>query len=320
MGSENKSSIFLKCIELQKILDLIKSICLRKAKGYDGISPKIVKWASDLLAPILLVIFNKSIELGHYPGDMKIGEVAPVYKKDEKNDNDNYRPITVLTQFNQLFERLLSKRFINFFEKFNIITKKQFGFLKKHCTEHAILDLKEYIIDNLDKKHVTAVLYLDLQKAFDTVSHDILLQKLYHYGVRGKAFSLLKSYLSGRMQRTKVKNAISELAPVLWGVPQGSVLGPLLFLIFINDLPSASALCSWLFADDTALAMSSSNIHELQARFNCEVNKVHDWLLANRLSVHYTDKTKFMLIQGPTTKGRNSKSENFELFMGGPQN
>ena len=118
------------------------------------------------------------------------------------------------------------------------------------------------------------------------------------------------------MQRTKVKNVISDLAPVLWGVPQGSVLGPLLFLIFINDLPSASALCSWLFADDTALAMSSSNIHELQARFNCEVNKVHDWLLANRLSVHYTDKTKFMLIQGPTTKGRNSKSENFELFMG----
>ena len=136
---------------------------------------------------------------------MKIGEVAPIYKKGEQNEKNNYRPITILTQFNQIFERLLSKRYLNFFEKYNIITKKQFGFLKKHCTEHAILDLKEYIMGNLDKKQITAVLFLDLQKAFDTVSHEILLKKLYHYGVRGKAHQLLKSYLTGRKQCTKVK-------------------------------------------------------------------------------------------------------------------
>ena len=239
-----------------------------------------------------------------------------MYKEGDKNGINNYRPITVLSQFNQLFEHLLAKRYLNFFEKFNIITKKQFGFLKKHCTEHAILDLKEYIMKNLDNKEVTAVLFLDLQKAFDTVNHDILLQKLYHYGVRGNAFLLLKSYLSGRKQRTKVKNIVSDLAFVLWGVPQGSVLGPLLFLIFINDLPSASDLGSWLFADDTALAMSSKNIQELQTRFNYEVNKVHDWLLANRLSVHYTNKTKFMIVQGPNTKDRRTTSTNFKLIMG----
>jgi len=108
---------------------------------------------------------------------MKIAKVAPIYKKGEKNDLNNYRPISVLTQFNQLFERLLSKRFLSFFEKFNVITKKQFGFLKKHCTEHAILDLKEYIISRLEKNEVMAILFLDLQKAFDTVSHDILLKK-----------------------------------------------------------------------------------------------------------------------------------------------
>ena len=132
--------------------------------------------------------------------------MRPYTKKGDQDDKNNYRPITVLTQFNQIFERLLSKRFLNFFEKHNIITEKQFGFLKKHCTEHAILDLKEYLMKKLDNKKITAVLFLDLQKVFDTVDHQILLQKLYHYGVRGKAHNLLKSYLSGRTQRTKIKN------------------------------------------------------------------------------------------------------------------
>ena len=161
-----------------------------------------------------------------------------------------------------------------------------------------------------------AVLFLDLQKAFDTVDHGILLQKLSHYGVRGNALKLLKSYLTGRKQRTKVNGMLSDLASILWGVPQGSVLGPLLFLIFINDLPNVSKLTSWLFADDTALALSSPNIQEFQTQFNQEVNQVHDWLLANRLSVHYSKKTQYMLIQGPNLKGRRISSLNFELHMG----
>ena len=311
MGSENKSSMYLTLIEIHEILEEIKNICVRKARGYDEIYPKLVKWAADLYAPTLLVIFNKCIELGYYPDAMKIGQVAPLFKKGEKNEKTNYRPITVLTQFNQIFEHLLSKRYLSFFQKFNIITKKQFGFLKKHCTEHAILDLKEYIMNKLDKE-VMAVLFLDLQKAFDTVSHKILLKKLYHYGVRGKPHQLLKSYLSNRKQRTKIGNVISDIALVLWGVPQGFVL-----FIFINDLPNVSDLLMlWLFADDTALALSSTNIHDLELKFNQEVNKVHEWLLANRLSVHYLDKTQFMLIQGPNRKDRRILSQNFKLNMG----
>ena len=156
---------------------------------------------------------------------------------------------------------------------------------------------------------------MDFQKAFDTVNHEILLKKLHHYGVRGNAHQLLKSYLTGRKQRTKIDSLVSDLANILWGVPQGSVLGPLLFLIFINDLPNAANLLSWLFADDTALALSADNIHDLEIRLNHEVNKIHNWLLANQLSVHYSDKTQYMIIQGPNTKGRGSPTD-FKLHMG----
>ena len=316
-GKENKSSMYLKKIELREIIEIITNMSLKKAMGYDKIPPKIIKWAPEVFAPILLVIFNKCFDQGYYPDIMKVGKVSPIYKKGERNENNNYRPITVLTQFNQIFERLISKRLQSFFDKFELFTKKQFGFLKKHCTEHAILDLKECIIKNLEKKEVTAVLFLDLQKAFDTVNHDILLQKLHHYGVRGNAHKLLSSYLSGRKQFTKVRNAASELASILWGVPQGSILGPILFLIFINDLPNASELSSWLFADDTALEMSSKNVNNLERSFNYEVSKVQDWLLANRLSVHYEDKTQYMLIYGPNLK--KDETSNFRLIMGGNQ-
>ena len=317
MGKKNKSSMFMKFITLDEIIEEIKNICIKKAIGYDGIPPKIIKWAPKLFSPILLEIYNKCIDMGYYPQSMKVAKVTPIHKKDDKNDLNNYRPISVLTQFNQIFERLLSKRLLSFVNKCNLITKKQFGFLKKHSTEHAILDLKEYILKHLEKKQVTALLFLDLQKAFDTVSHTILLEKLKHYGIRGNVLRLFASYLSGRKQFTKIGNVLSDLSDIFWGVPQGSVLGPLLFLVFINDLPASCNMWSWLFADDTALALSSRNYHDLEIKFNLEVAKVQNWLLANGLSVHYTDKTKYMLIQGPGQNLIRGTSTNFRLNMGG---
>ena len=147
------------------------------------------------------------------------------------------------------------------------------------------------------------------------MSHKILLQKLFHYGVRGLPLKLLESYLTNRQQYTVVDGTKSDLAPVLWGVPQGSVLGPILFILFINDLPNSSALNSWLFADDTALAQSSNSIADLKNRFNLEIQKVQDWLLVNKLSVHYSKKTQFILFIPPS----RAKEDNscFSLTMGG---
>ena len=218
LGNQNCSTMYLHNITLEEIIELIKSISPQKAMGYDGIPPKIIKWAPELFAPILMVIFNKCINLGYYPDAMKTGRVAPIHKDDDKNDVNNYRPISVLTQFNQLFERLLSKRLLSFFDKFKLITKKQFGFLKKHSTEHAILDLKEYLLKNLDKKNVTALLFLDLQKAFDTVSHDILLKKLRHYGVRGSVYRLFESYLNLKENNSQKSGIFYLICMIFSGV------------------------------------------------------------------------------------------------------
>ena len=315
LGRESKKSMFFKNIEISEILDEIRNICERKAMGFDNIPPKIIKWAPELFAPILQTIFNKCLNIGYYPQHMKIARVVPIHKEGDINDVNNYRPISVLTQFNRIFERIISKRLMNFFESTKTITKQQFGFLKKHSTEHAILDLKEYLLGSLNKHKISAVLFLDLQKAFDTVSHDILLHKLHHYGVRGLPHKLLSSYLSNRQQYTSINGVKSDLEYIRWGVPQGSVLGPLLFLLFINDLSNSTDMNSWFFADDTALAASSASFNDLEIKFNHEVNKVQDWLLANKLSAHYGKKTQYILFI-PRSKAKY-KPKNFVLNMGG---
>jgi len=178
-----------------------------------------------------------------------------------------------------------------------------------------VLDLKENIFENCSKKQISCILFLDLKKAFDSVSHKILLSKMEYYGVQGVALKLFRSYLSNRQQRTCIGDIISDLDIIEWGVPQGSVLGPLLFLIFINDIPNASDLGTWLFADDTALVESADSLSVLESRMNFQVQKVQAWLLANRLSVHYVKKSQYMLIN----KNPRIRIEDglFKLVMGG---
>ena len=248
---------------------------------------------------------------GIYPDKLKLARVIPIFKGGNKNESSLYRPISILTQINRIFERLLRDRLYDFVK--GKLYRKQFGFRPKNSTEHPVLDLKENILENCSKKQISCILFLDLKKAFDTVSHKILLEKLKYYGVQGVALSLFRSYLTNRKQLTVIGDCVSDLELIEWGVPQGSVLGPLLFLIFINDIPHASDLGTWLFADDTSLVLSASSLSELQTLMNHQVDLVHDWLLANRLSVHYVDKSQYMLIN----KNMNvSITDNFELKMG----
>ena len=186
-------------------------------------------------------------------------------------------------------------RLKQFLCKHDIFCESQYGFREKHSTEHAILDILNKIQKNMDDGKFTCGIFIDLQKAFDTVDHGILLQKMLHYGIRGILNNWFSSYLTGRTQTTQIGSFISKKENTLCGVPQGSVLGPLLFLIYINDIHNASnKLDFYLFADDTNLLYADQNLKSIENIVNAELLNVYDWLCANRLSLN-TSKTNFII-------------------------
>ena len=317
--SPHKDSIFLHKITEAEVFKLINEINVNKSVGVDEIPPKVLKWGIASYTPLLTKLFNACFLEGVYPDQLKVAKVVPIFKGGDKNDVNSYRPISILSQINRIFEKIIYDRLYSFLvEKNNILHKKQFGFQPGHSTEHAMLDMKEHILRNMDKKLVSCLLFLDLKKAFDSVNHSILLKKLSYYGIRGTALNLLASYLSNRYQTTCVDGFSSILNLITWGVPQGSVLGPLLFLVFINDLPNVSNLLStWLFADDSAFCHAANSMTILETEMNCEIAKVQNWLLANRLSVHYIKKSQFMLIDWKSTHSEINSIDDFTLEMGG---
>lgn len=259
------------------------------------------------------MLINKSIEYGTYPSKLKLAKVIPIYKSGDESDPSNYRPISLLSIFNRIFEKMMYNRLKSFIEKCNILLYSQYGFREKRSAEHAILDIINEIETNMDKKLYSCGVFIDLQEAFDTVNHSILLRKLNHYGVRGIINDWFASYLVGRQQTTQIgpKN-ISKKEVVLSGVPQGSVQGPLLFLIYINDISNSSyKLKFYLFADDTNLLYADKNLKSLESTVNAEIFRVYDWLIANKLSLNIK-KSNFVIFR-PRQKKLNHQV-NLKVF------
>jgi hypothetical protein len=230
-----------------------------------------------------------------YPNTFKIGRIVPIHKTGDKSKVSNYRPITVLITFNKIFEKLIYARMIEFIETNNLLSENQYGFRKRKNTTTAIMHLLKEVLDTFHDKKVLVALFLDLSKAFDCVEHEHLIVKLERYGFRGIFLDVLSSYLSNRMQYVDVGGAYSNQLDVQYGVPQGSVLGPLLFLIYINDINYIMPeLNKVLFADDTVLCKAGHNCNDIIQRMNDEIKILCDWLNSNGLALN-ENKTKFIV-------------------------
>ena len=235
---------------------------IRKAIDDQDIPVKLLKPCVGILAVPITKLANLSFNQGIFPVSSKIAKVIPLFKKKEKIKVENYRPISILKTISKILEKLMHKRLYNYLQKFKIIYELQFGFRSNYSTNLALIEIIENIRQSLDNKEFTMGLYLDLSKAFDTVNHEILLNKLEHYGVRGYVNKWFKSYLTNRKQFVQVNNTNSKLLEISIGIPQGSALVPLLFLIYMNDISTSiidQSAKLMLFSDDTNIFLSGKN-------------------------------------------------------------
>ena len=250
----------------------------------------------------LSMVFNQSLLQGIFPENFKVSKVTPIDKGGEQMDPFNYRPISTLSTLTRIFEKLIYKQFVNYLEKHEILYKFQFGFRKGHSTSQAIAEIADNLRNAIDHNLYSCGVFLDFSKVFDTVNHTILLEKVERYGIRGVSLQFFANYLANRQQYVQMGNTVSSEQTMTCGIPQGSSLGPVLFLIYINDLLNcSSALTFRIFEDDTNVFASARDLKTLEKIVNSELKKVKIWCDVNRLSINFS-KTNFMIIKSPNKK------------------
>ena len=268
-----------------------------KRSNIDIVPVVVLKRISFIISPVLCKMFNMSIMSGRFPSSLKTARVVPIYKKGDRKIPSNYRPISIISTYSKIMEKIIYNQIYKFLTKFSILSPIQFGFRSGKSTSLAILHFLNFVYPSLDSNNCVLSVFCDFSKAFDSVNLSILLHKLYHYGIRGFCHDWFKTYLTDRKQYVSISNSKSSYLEISHGVPQGSVLGPLLFLLFINDMPNSSNILNFtLFADDSTLSykLDPRNVARSLEILNNELSKVYKWLLLNKLKINI-DKTNYII-------------------------
>ena len=254
----------------------------------------IYKFVCNIISPVIPEFFNESLTTGIFPDILKTARVVPIYKSGDSASVNNYRPISTLSVLSKIFESLMHRRVTSYIDKFRILADCQFGFRARSCTADAVTEYVDNVCSALDRKEHFVTVFLDFSKAFDTVDHAILIRKLDMLGFRGPINEWFRSYLSERRQCVSVGGVTSEYKSINRGVPQGSILGPVLFILYINDMHKACNLKFVHYADDTTVFISGANLAQLSETLNEELKKIDFWLQANRLSLNVS-KSRVMI-------------------------
>ena len=295
--------------EVQSIMHTLKPT----SPGHDNITLRTLKHIFPIIAQPLTHIINLSLQNGIFPNEMKIAKITPIYKSKDPSKFTNYRPISILPIFSKFFEKIMYTRLEHHLKQHKILSPYQFGFRKNHSTSMAVIQFTEKVYDIIENRKFAIATFLDLSKAFDLVNHSFLLQKLTHYGIRGIANDWINSYLENRKQFVHYNNTQSSMLNITCGVPQGSILGPLLFILYINDMNEQtqdSTLHYTLYADDTNLLISGDNITDTTQRLNTHLSTLHQWFTSNHLFINIS-KTNYIIF----TKKSSVARHNFEINL-----
>ena len=291
-----QSSFQLRLVTPIEVLGLLKNLSANKATGLDKIPCRLVKMAAPFINDSLSSMFNASIISSIFPSDWKLAKIIPIHKGNEKDELNNYRPISILSSISKVLERLIYNQVYDYLSSNNLLSECQSGFRRFHSTTTSLLEASTEWFTNMDQGKLNSVVFLDLSKAFDTVNHSILLEKLTCYGFHTDTIKWFSSYLFERKQQCLVNGQLSSPKIIKCGVPQGSILGPLLFLMYINDLPNCLKYSKpRMFADDTYITTTGNSLTQVINFVNSDLSYISEWLLANKLSLNIT-KTEHMFI------------------------
>uniref|UniRef100_A0A1B6LAY2 Reverse transcriptase domain-containing protein n=1 Tax=Graphocephala atropunctata TaxID=36148 RepID=A0A1B6LAY2_9HEMI len=275
-----------KVLDPQLVRDVVMNLSSSRSEDIYGFSNYVFKQIVDAILLPLTCLINAVLTVGVFPDALKYSKVTPIFKKGQKESPENYRPITIIPILSKIIESCMFKQLYEFFQVNNLFCKYQFGFRPRHSTSMAVESIVNEILNGLENKLVIGTTFIDLTKAFDLVDHSILLKKLDYYGIRKKELGLIESYLMSRMQMVSINNVSSSFKNIVAGVPQGSVLGPLLFLVFVNDFSNNVSSLSFLYADDTTLLCSDFDYCALNLKLINSLQQAKEWYFANKLIIN----------------------------------